>query len=88
MADDQPPKVPRGVNDYAEGAGQAWTALGYLMAGMLVWGFVGWLIGRWLHLGGVAIGIGIVVGMVGGIVLIVRRFAMPNKGEGDGEHRH
>ncbi|GFJ89360.1 hypothetical protein [Phytohabitans rumicis] len=48
-------------------------AIGYLIAGMSVWGFIGWLVDRRFDLGGVPIGIGAVVGAAGGIYLIVRR---------------
>jgi F0F1-type ATP synthase assembly protein I len=40
---------------------------------MAVWGFVGWLVDRWLHTGGIAIAVGIVLGMAGAIYLIARR---------------
>jgi hypothetical protein len=41
---------------------------------MAVWGFVGWLVDRWLHTGGIATGAGIVVGTAGGIYLVIKRF--------------
>jgi ATP synthase protein I len=50
------------------------TALSYLIAGMLVWGLIGWLVDRWLGSGHVATGIGVVFGAAGGVYLIVRRF--------------
>ena len=50
-----------------------WAVVGYLLAGMAVWGFVGWLIDRWLHLRGIAIAIGVVLGAAGGIYLVVRK---------------
>ena len=77
MADDEFSKVSDGADRYASGSNQAWAALGYLIGGMVVWGVVGLLIDQWLHLRGVATGIGIVLGAAGGIVLIVRRFAVP-----------
>ena len=69
MAEDQPPRRPGGP----EGASSGWTALGYLVAGMAVWGFVGWLIDRWLHTGGIAIAVGLLLGTAGGVYLIARR---------------
>lgn len=48
-------------------------AIGYLITGITVWGFIGWLVDKWLDTGGIAIGIGSVVGAAGGIYLIVRR---------------
>jgi ATP synthase protein I len=73
MAGDPPTK--RSEDPYGEpsGAGQGWTALSYLIGGMAVWGFIGWLVDRWLHAGGVAIGLGVVVGAAGGIYLVIRR---------------
>jgi len=50
-----------------------WAVVGYLLAGMAVWGFVGWLIDRWLHTHGVATAVGAVFGAAGGIYLVVRK---------------
>jgi F0F1-type ATP synthase assembly protein I len=49
------------------------VALSYLISGMVVWGFIGWLIDRWIGSNGVAMGIGAVLGAAGGIYLLVRR---------------
>jgi F0F1-type ATP synthase assembly protein I len=73
MAGDQPPQVPGTPGDQSPGAGQGWTAVGYLIAGIGVWGFAGWLIDRWLDTGGISTAIGSVVGMAGGVYLIIRR---------------
>jgi ATP synthase protein I len=59
--------------DEAHGANTGWAALGYLIAGIAVWGFVGWLIDRWVGTGGIAIAIGCIVGAAGGIYLVVKR---------------
>jgi ATP synthase protein I len=75
MAGDQPPQ-PAGSSGRPD-AGQGWTALAYLIGGMAVWGFIGWLVDQWLDTGGVATGIGIVLGMAGGIYLVVRRLGTP-----------
>jgi F0F1-type ATP synthase assembly protein I len=74
MAGDPPPK--RSDDPYGQqppGAGQGWTALSYLIGGMGVWGFIGWLVDRWFDTGGVATGLGVVVGAAGGIYLVIRR---------------
>jgi ATP synthase protein I len=68
MADNQSPR-----RDEAQGANTGWAALGYLIAGMAIWGFVGWLVDRWLGTDGLATGIGAVIGAAGGIYLVVRR---------------
>ncbi|SCL39354.1 Putative F0F1-ATPase subunit Ca2+/Mg2+ transporter [Micromonospora rhizosphaerae] len=77
MADDRTPQSHGGPDDVPPGAGQGWTALSYLIAGMGVWGFIGWLVDRWLETGGVATGIGIVLGMAGGVVLVIRKLGTP-----------
>ncbi|RLP86951.1 MULTISPECIES: AtpZ/AtpI family protein [unclassified Micromonospora] len=77
MAGDQTPRPAGEPDDLPSGAGQGWTALSYLIGGMLVWGFIGWLVDQWLDTGGVATGIGVVLGMAGGIILVVRRLGTP-----------
>lgn len=74
MAGDQSPQRPDGPDDEAVvRAGQGMVALSYLISGMLVWGLVGWLVDRWLHLGGVPIAVGVVLGAGLGIYLMVKR---------------
>ncbi|MEH0828163.1 AtpZ/AtpI family protein [Micromonospora sp. URMC 105] len=77
MAGDQTPQPNGGSGDVPSGAGQGWTALGYLITGMVFWGFIGWLVDQWLDSGGIATGIGVVLGMAGGIILVVRRLGTP-----------
>ncbi len=38
-----------------------------------MWGFVGWLIDRWLHTGGIATAVGCVLGAAAGIYLMIRK---------------
>ncbi len=51
-----------------------WAALGYLLAGMGVWGFLGWLADQWLgvpkHFG---LMVGMLLGTAGGVYLVVKR---------------
>nr|WP_157441201.1 AtpZ/AtpI family protein [Actinoplanes awajinensis] len=49
------------------------TAVTYLIAGMLVWGGVGWLVDRYVGTQGIFAGIGAVLGIGLGVYLIVRR---------------
>ena len=79
MAGDPSPQRPRRDDDDA-GAGQGWTAVSYLIGGIVVWGFIGWLVDRWLHTGGIATAIGAVLGAAGGVYLIVRRTAPDSEG--------
>ncbi|WP_027343623.1 hypothetical protein [Hamadaea tsunoensis] len=69
MADDQSPRKRP-----PSGADLGWTAIGYLIAGIGVWGGVGWLVDRWL---GIPMGLGVMVGMLvggaGAIYMIVKR---------------
>ena len=74
MAGQQPPSDPR-KDDVPPppNSGQGMVAISYLVAGLLVWGGVGWLVDRWLGTNGIALGIGAVVGGAAGVYLIVRR---------------
>jgi F0F1-type ATP synthase assembly protein I len=72
MVDDQPTPRP-GPDDAPVDAGQGWTAIAYLITGILVWGVIGWLVDQWLDSGGVATAVGTVVGAAGGVYLIARR---------------
>jgi hypothetical protein len=49
------------------------VAISYLIGGMAAWGLIGWLIDSWLDAGGIITAIGIVLGMVGGVYLVIRR---------------
>jgi ATP synthase protein I len=40
---------------------------------MAFWGFIGWLVDRWLHTGGISTAIGCVLGISAGIYLVVRK---------------
>jgi|KBSMisStaDraftv2_1062788.scaffolds.fasta_scaffold574899_2 ATP synthase protein I len=67
-------------DETAVGANQGWAAVSYLIGGIAVWGFIGWLVDRWLHTGGIATAIGAVLGAAGGVYLIVRRTAPDSEG--------
>lgn len=75
MAGQQPPSEPR--KDDAPpppDSGAGYTAISYLIGGMLVWGGIGWLVDHYLlHTKGIAMGIGAVVGGAAGVYLIARR---------------
>lgn len=76
--DQNPPTTGGSSGAPPPNAGQGWVALSYLIAGMAVWGFIGWLVDQWIGTGGVATGVGIVLGMAGGIILVIRRLGMPS----------
>lgn len=76
MADEQTPSSSHGDDGSPPpNAGQGWTAVAYLIGGIGVWGLIGWLVDSWLDTGGIAIGIGAILGAAGGVYLIVRRMA-------------
>jgi len=76
MAGDPSPERPRDDDQAAVGPNQGYVAVSYLIGGILVWGFFGWLVDRWLHTGGIATAIGAVLGAAGGVYLIVRRLGV------------
>nr|WP_308285788.1 AtpZ/AtpI family protein [Actinoplanes hulinensis] len=49
------------------------TAVSYLIAGIIVWGGIGWLVDHYAGTEGIFAGIGAVLGVAGGVYLIVRR---------------
>ncbi|GIF36391.1 MULTISPECIES: AtpZ/AtpI family protein [Actinoplanes] len=49
------------------------TALSYLIAGILSWGGIGWLVDHFVGTKGIFAGIGAILGVAGGVYLIVRR---------------
>jgi F0F1-type ATP synthase assembly protein I len=51
----------------------AWTVLGYLVAGMAVYGGIGWLVDRWVGRTTIFLLIGAIVGLVVGIVMVLLR---------------
>ena len=73
MTGQEPPGKPHDDGPAPPNSGLGMTALSYLVAGILVWGLIGWLVDRWLDTGGIATGVGVVLGAAGGVYLIVRR---------------
>jgi hypothetical protein len=69
MADKQPPQRPE------PGANAGWVAVGTLLSGVIVWGFVGGVLDAWLaipkHLG---LLVGMIVGIAGALYLVMKRF--------------
>jgi F0F1-type ATP synthase assembly protein I len=73
MTGDRSPHRPRDDDEAGAASNQGWAAVSYLIGGIAVWGFIGWLVDRWLHTGGIATAVGAVLGAAGGVFLIVRR---------------
>ena len=68
MSETGPPREPSG-----RGADTVWSVIGTLVAGVLAWGGIGWLLDRWLGTR-FLVAVGIIVGMAGALYLIVRRY--------------
>jgi ATP synthase protein I len=49
-----------------------WSVLSYMIGGMILYGGIGWLVGRWTHLPAL-FPVGMIVGLVLAIVLIIFR---------------
>jgi F0F1-type ATP synthase assembly protein I len=50
-----------------------WSIIGTLVAGVLAWGGIGWLLDRWLGTE-FLVAVGILVGAAGAFYLIIRRY--------------
>lgn len=61
-----------------EGSGDPWAAFGYLVAGVAVYGLIGWGLGRWLHAPYLT-PIGILVGAAMGLYLVFARYGRTPK---------
>ncbi|HEX2372399.1 MAG TPA: AtpZ/AtpI family protein [Actinomycetota bacterium] len=56
----------------ARGADIVWSIIGTLIAGVLAWGGIGWLLDRWLGTR-FLVAVGVIVGMAGAMYLIIKR---------------
>ena len=68
MSEPGGPKEPSG-----RGADVVWSVIGTLIAGVLAWGGIGWLLDRWLGTE-FLVAVGILVGAAGAFYLIIRRY--------------
>jgi len=69
----------RDRQDAWEGYGRAWSMIGTMLAGLLVWGGIGFLVDRLTGFHALFLAIGLVVGAVGGVYLVVRRYGTERK---------
>jgi ATP synthase protein I len=65
--------------DAWEGYGTAWSMIGTMLAGLLVWGGIGFLVDRLVGSHALFLPIGLVVGAVGGVYLVLRRYGTERK---------
>jgi len=68
MSESGPEQEPPG-----RGAEMIWSIIGTLVAGVLAWGGIGWLLDRWLGTQ-YLVAVGILVGMAGAFYLIIKRY--------------
>ena len=68
MSDSGPEREPSG-----RGAEMVWSLIGTLVAGVLAWGGIGWLLDRWLGTR-FLVAVGVLVGMAGAFYLIIKRY--------------
>ena len=70
---------PKGPADGWGGYGEAWSMIGTLLAGLAVWGGIGFLIDRLAGTHAVFLAIGLVLGAIGGVWLVVVRYGRQQK---------
>lgn len=70
MAQQKPPSA------HTESRGDAWHAFGALVAGVLVYGLIGWALDQWLGTSFLA-AVGILLGAALGIYMTWKRFNAP-----------
>jgi len=54
--------------------GEAWSVIGTLFAGILVWGGIGFLLDRWLDLRWLFLPVGMVIGVGASIYMVYLRY--------------
>jgi F0F1-type ATP synthase assembly protein I len=67
------PGRPDGGDESGD-SGIAWSIIGTLVAGVLVWGGIGWLVDRWLGTDSVFLVIGLLVGFASSMYLVFVRY--------------
>lgn len=66
-------RTPRDAPTDATATTDAWAIVSYQMAGIAVWGGIGWLLDRWTGHTALFLPIGVIVGIVGALYLIFAR---------------
>ena len=72
----------RRPDDAWSGLGTGWAIVSTLIAGMLAWGFVGWVIDKLVGTDHVFLAVGIVVGAAGGVYIVYLRYGREDR-DGD-----
>jgi ATP synthase protein I len=76
MSQQNPPSAPDGETPPEQSQGDPWHAFGYLVSGVLVYGFLGWLVDQWWETSFMVV-VGILVGAGMGIYMTFARFNRP-----------
>jgi ATP synthase protein I len=63
-------------NRARKGESDAWAALSLIIAGVVVWGGIGWLVSEWLDQP-IFVMLGLLLGMGGGSYLVWFRYGRP-----------
>jgi ATP synthase protein I len=66
-------------DDAWSGLGTGWAIVSTLIAGMLAWGFVGWLLDRVFGTNHVLLAIGIVLGGACGVYIVYLRYGKDDR---------
>ena len=76
MSQQNPPSAPDGETSPEPPQGDPWHAFGYLVSGVLMYGFLGWLVDQWWKTSFMVV-VGILVGAGMGIYMTFARFNRP-----------
>jgi ATP synthase protein I len=68
------PDTPQYPVNRPSDAGAGWAVVSTLIAGIAVWGAIGWLVDLWLHTW-VGLVVGMLVGFAGALYLIIHKYA-------------
>ncbi|VEI01992.1 Putative F0F1-ATPase subunit (ATPase_gene1) [Acidipropionibacterium jensenii] len=76
------PRRPANQGHTGSGSDDAMGVLSYVLAGLLLYGGLGWLIGHWLHQNWI-FPIGMILGLAASVYVIVKRYGseIPVSGE-------
>ena len=74
-----PPPDKRDQQDAWGGYGAAWSIIGTLLAGLAVWGAIGFGLDRLMGFHALFLPIGLVIGAVGGVYIVVVRYGRQPK---------